>query len=107
SPPANKNGAAPPPLTDELVAELLKGRGLRGWLRLARVSRVLGLFTLYLFLEPYDFRASFNLKMSDRGREEMASSDRLARVKARLASFRRAAFDRLVRITRYVVFRGH
>jgi len=41
------------PLTDELVSKILKGRGLRGWLRLAQVSRVFGLFTLYLFLDTY------------------------------------------------------
>lgn len=107
------NGAAVPvvateprPLTDELVAEILKGRDLRGWFRLARVSRVLGLFTLYLFLDTYEFRASFNSKMSAR-RREAVSGDRLAHLKLRLASFRRVAFDRLVRLTRFIVFRGH
>ena len=34
------------PLNDELVAGILKGRGLRGWLRVACVGRVLGLLTL-------------------------------------------------------------
>ncbi|MCA1607595.1 MAG: hypothetical protein LC775_19495, partial [Acidobacteria bacterium] len=42
-----------PPLSDEMVNDILKGRGLRGWLRVARVSRVLGLFTLYIFLDTY------------------------------------------------------
>src|SRR4030095_9188577 len=67
---ANKNDAAPPPLTDELVAEILKGRGLRGWCRLARVARVLGLFTLYLFLDTYDIRADFNRRMVERLHEQ-------------------------------------
>ena len=63
-PSSDKNGAKP--LTDELVAEILKGRGLRGWLRLARVARVLGLFTLYLFLDTYDIRSDFNRRMVER-----------------------------------------
>ncbi|HSS18771.1 MAG TPA: AarF/ABC1/UbiB kinase family protein [Pyrinomonadaceae bacterium] len=101
-----KKVAATRPLTDELVAELLKGRGVRGWFRLARVSRVLGLFTLYLFLDTYDFRASFNRKMSERRREEIEAGNFSARLKLRWAGFRRVAFDRLVRITRFIVFRG-
>jgi predicted unusual protein kinase regulating ubiquinone biosynthesis (AarF/ABC1/UbiB family) len=101
---AKENG--PRPLTDELVAELLKGRGLRGWFRLARVSRVLGLFTLYLFLDTYDIRASFNRKMSERRREEVPDG-RVSRLKLRWFAFRRAALDRTIRLTRFIVFRGH
>src|SRR5580765_4165510 len=71
-PSSNKNGAKP--LTDELVAEILKGRGLRGWLRLARVARVLGLFTLYLFLDTYDIRAEFSRRMVERLHEETATT---------------------------------
>lgn len=97
----------PPPLTDELVAELLKGRGLRGWLRLARVSRVLGLFTLYLFLDTYDVRAQFNERMSQRRRDEVTTSDFVARMKLRWAALWRVGLDKLIRVTRLIVFRGH
>ena len=58
------------PLTDELVSGILAGRGLRGWLRAARVARVLGLFTLYLFLDTYHIRADFNQRMAERLRAE-------------------------------------
>src|ERR1044071_6336084 len=58
--PVLKQPAQVPPLTEELVDELLSGRGFRGWLRAARVARVLGLFSLYLFLDTYDIRADFN-----------------------------------------------
>src|SRR6185312_11450105 len=72
---------APPPLTDELVAQILHGRGLRGWLRLARVARVLGLFSLYLFLDTYDVRAGWR-------------------------NFVFLAGDKLIRLLRFVGFRG-
>src|SRR3954451_7121809 len=44
--------------------------GLRGWLRALNVGRVLGLLSLYLFLDSYDVRADFNRRMSSRRREE-------------------------------------
>ena len=64
--------AGPAPLTDATVAAILKGRGIRGWLRLCRVARVLGLFTLYLFLDTYDIRATFNQRMAARRSGEQA-----------------------------------
>ena len=66
------NSASAAPLTDEFVASILAGRGLRGWLRAARVARVLGLFTLYLFLDTYHIRADFNQRMAARLRAEPA-----------------------------------
>src|SRR5882724_5691655 len=68
--PAVKSIPASVPLTDEIVADILRGRGLRGWWRLAQVARVLGLFTLYLFLDTYDIRATFNRRMAGRLRDE-------------------------------------
>ena len=62
--------ASAAPLSDEFVARILAGRGLRGWLRAARVARVLGLFTLYLFLDTYHIRADFNQRMAERLRAE-------------------------------------
>ena len=104
-PSSDKNGAKP--LTDELVAEILKGRGLRGWLRLARVARVLGLFTLYLFLDTYDIRADFNRRMVERLHQETTPNDLSARVRSHARYFFQFAFDRFIRLLRLIVFRGH
>ena len=104
---STKSAPAPEPLTDEMVARILKGRGLRGWLRLAKVARVLGLFTLYLFLDTYDIRATFNLRMAERLRDESKANDLLARLRSRYHDFLRVAFDKLIRLVRFVVFRGH
>src|SRR6476620_1556764 len=94
------------PLTDELIAGILAGRGLRGWLRAARVARVLGLFTLYLFLDTYHIRADFNRRMAERLRAEAKEKNFWARLKARLSEFLLIACDKLVRATRLFVFRG-
>src|SRR6266849_1054621 len=75
APPLNSNGksktdATPlPPLTDELVKSILKGRGLRGWLRAFRVVGVLNLLSLYLFLDPSVVRANSNQRTVARLRE--------------------------------------
>jgi predicted unusual protein kinase regulating ubiquinone biosynthesis (AarF/ABC1/UbiB family) len=103
---STKNSPAPEPLSDEMVAEILRGRGLRGWLRLARVARVLGLFTLYLFLDTYDIRADFNRRMVERLRDETKANHLNARLKARCHEFLRVALDKLIRLVRFVVFRG-
>jgi predicted unusual protein kinase regulating ubiquinone biosynthesis (AarF/ABC1/UbiB family) len=102
-----KAGSAPQPLTDELVAETLKGRGLRGWFRLARVARVLGLFTLYLFLDTYDVRADFNRRMVERLHKEAESTNLTTRIKSRSRYIFHVLFDKTIRVTRLVVFRGH
>ncbi|HLN99455.1 MAG TPA: AarF/ABC1/UbiB kinase family protein [Pyrinomonadaceae bacterium] len=100
------NTAAPPLLTDELVRDILKGRGMRGWLRLARVGRVLGLFALYLFLDTYDVRAEFNRRMAERLREAATPENSFARSKARLADMVRLSVDRFIRLLRLIIFRG-
>ena len=116
--PTNGNGLAvsvaqPPkptaqvrPLTEEMVNEILKGRDLRGWLRAATVARVLGLFSLYLFLDTYDVRADFNRRAVTRLRELARGKGRGARLKAWLNEQLYVAFDRFIRVLRYVVFRG-
>jgi predicted unusual protein kinase regulating ubiquinone biosynthesis (AarF/ABC1/UbiB family) len=105
--PPSKEGTAAKPLTDELVAEILKGRGLRGWLRLARVARVLGLFTLYLFLDTYDIRADFNRRMVARLHEEVKPNNLLVGIRARVRYFVHLAGDKFIRLLRLIVFRGH
>jgi predicted unusual protein kinase regulating ubiquinone biosynthesis (AarF/ABC1/UbiB family) len=101
-----KSSPTPEPLTDEMVAEILKGRGLRGWLRLAQVARVLGLFTLYLFLDTYNIRADFNRRMAERLRGETKAKHLFARLQARCREFLRVAFHKFVQLVRFIVFRG-
>lgn len=103
APPRNSPG--PAPLTDELVSEILKGRGMRGWLRLAQVIRVLGLLTLYLFLDTYDVRAGFNQRMMAR-RSEDTPGDFVGRLRRSYHNLVSLSLDRLIRMTRLVVFRG-
>lgn len=106
TPPIATNHNAVRPLTSETVAAILKGKGLRGWLRAARVTKVLGLLSLYLFLDSYDIRSGFNRRLASRSRE-------IARERGRWALWRewsvdrlRLLLDRLIRALRFVVFRG-
>ena len=94
------------PLTEEMVDELLAGRGFRGWLRAAKVARVLGLFSLYLFLDTYDVRADFNRRAVTRLRERARQKGRRARLKAWTSARLYVTFDRFIRVLRYVIFRG-
>jgi predicted unusual protein kinase regulating ubiquinone biosynthesis (AarF/ABC1/UbiB family) len=82
------------------------GRGIRGWLRAARVARVLGLFSLYLFLDTYDIRADFNRRVIKRYRDQARERGFAARTSARLRIFLFWSFDLIIRVLRYVVFRG-
>jgi len=101
---SSKTTSSVPPLSDELVNHILKGRGLRGWLRVARVTRVLGLLTLYLFLDTYHIRSSFNRRMAER---RGAEADGLY---ARFLTAARGVFlrvlDKSIRLLRLIVFRG-
>src|SRR5215211_3386246 len=82
APPVPKPTAQVPPLTDEMVDELLAGRGFRGWLRAARVAGVLGLFSLYLFLDTYDVRSDFNRRAVARFQDLARERGRRAQLKA-------------------------
>ncbi|MGI8732000.1 MAG: ABC1 kinase family protein [Pyrinomonadaceae bacterium] len=93
-------------LDDLLAAEASKRRGLRGWLHIARVGRVLGLLTLYLFLDGYDIRAKFNRRTAERLREAARGKGRLAFIKEWLRAVGGHALDRGLRLLRFVVFRG-
>ena len=106
NPPSPKPATQVPALTEELVNELLSGRGFRGWLRAAKVSRVLGLLSLYLFLDTYDIRADFNRRTINRLREQASSGGRRERFKAWFHSSVYEVFDRFIKVLRYVIFRG-
>src|SRR5687767_9519223 len=101
-----KQTPEPRPLTEEKVDELLSGHGFRGWLRAARVARVLGLFSLYLFLDTYDVRADFNKRAVTRMRDLARERGRRARFNAWFKAGVYSALDRFIRVLRYVVFRG-
>ena len=102
---SSADGNVPKPLTDELVASILKGRGLRGWLRVGRVARVLGLLTLYLFLDTYDVRANFNRRLAARLREE-TPKNLAARLRRRYRNFVNFSVDKFIRLLRLIVFHG-
>ena len=104
--PAPKQTTQVPPLTEEMVNQTLAGRDLRGWLRAAQVARVLGLFSLYLFLDTYDIRADFNNRAVARKLELARGQGRKAQFRAWISAQLYAAFDRVVRGLRYFVFRG-
>src|SRR5882724_10479333 len=101
---SNKMSAAP--LTVELVAGILAGRGLRGWLRALRVAKVLGLFALYLFLDTYDIRADFNRRMEARKRDVISLQGWLAGLRAWTRVFALASLDKTIRLLRLIMFRG-
>jgi predicted unusual protein kinase regulating ubiquinone biosynthesis (AarF/ABC1/UbiB family) len=94
------------PLTEEVVNKLLAERGIRGWLRAAHVARVLGLFSLYLFLDTYDIRADFNRRLVTRRRTKALELGRLARLQAWGLELSFNVLDRFLRVLRYVIFRG-
>jgi predicted unusual protein kinase regulating ubiquinone biosynthesis (AarF/ABC1/UbiB family) len=104
--PVKPVGPPAPPLNDEFVNTILAGRGLRGWLRALNITRVLGLLSLYLFLDTYDIRANFNRRVRVRRREENTNQTWRARLRHRSHTFATIAFDKLVRLVRYFVFRG-
>lgn len=99
-------GSSAPALTDDLVDEILAGRGLVGWLRAARVARILGLFSLYLFLDTYDIRAGFNRRAAARFREQARAQGRWPRIKVWMRNSLFYLLDRFIRVLRFIVFRG-
>jgi predicted unusual protein kinase regulating ubiquinone biosynthesis (AarF/ABC1/UbiB family) len=106
--PARNGNSAPTPaaLSDELVGQILKGRGLRSWLRAARVTQVLGLLSLYLFLDSYDIRANFNRRLASTRRDTARASGRLAALRERTRNIAGSMLDRAIRVLRFLVFRG-
>jgi predicted unusual protein kinase regulating ubiquinone biosynthesis (AarF/ABC1/UbiB family) len=67
---------------------------------------VLGLFSLYLFLDTYDVRADFNRRAVARLRDLARERGRAAQLRAWAGAQLYALFDRFTRVLRYVVFRG-
>lgn len=86
--------------------EAIKGHGWRGWWRVLSIGRVLGLLTLYLYLDSYDIRASFNARMAARKWEAARARGKRALFQEWSRDIDRRALDRLIRVVRFVVFRG-
>ncbi len=103
---AHKNLAEVPALTDDVVAEILAGRGLVGWLRAARVARVLGLLSLYLFLDTYEVRANFNRRTLARLRQQARDGGLAAQLKWWGRDLFFYLLDRFIRVLRFLIFRG-
>ena len=104
--PKQTSQVEPKPLSEERVDELLAGRGFHGWLRAARVARVLGLFSLYLFLDTYDVRSDFNKRAVARSRELARERGRRARFNAWIKAGFSVGLDRFLRMLRLMIFRG-
>jgi predicted unusual protein kinase regulating ubiquinone biosynthesis (AarF/ABC1/UbiB family) len=83
-----------------------EGIGWRGWWRAAQITRVLGLLSFYLFLENYEAHAKFERRMSARLREEARARGRIALFQEWSRDVDRGVLDRLIRMTRFIVFRG-
>jgi predicted unusual protein kinase regulating ubiquinone biosynthesis (AarF/ABC1/UbiB family) len=96
----------PAPLDDKLVGEILEGQGFRGWLRLAKVGRVLGLLSLYLFLDSYDIRAKYKRRTAACLREAARAQGRVALLQTLVRDTCRLVLDRIIRVLRFVIFRG-
>jgi predicted unusual protein kinase regulating ubiquinone biosynthesis (AarF/ABC1/UbiB family) len=86
--------------------EAIKGHGLRGWLRVLNVGRVLGLLAFYLYLDSYDIRANFSTRMAARQREEARARGPVALFQEWSRELDRRVLDRLIRVVRFLVFRG-
>jgi predicted unusual protein kinase regulating ubiquinone biosynthesis (AarF/ABC1/UbiB family) len=99
-------GTAIDPLSDELVDSILEGRGFRGWLRALNIGRVLGLLSLYLFLDTYDIRAEFNARSRTRRRDERTEEGIRARLRHWTKDVLASSIDKLIRLVRFFVFRG-
>jgi predicted unusual protein kinase regulating ubiquinone biosynthesis (AarF/ABC1/UbiB family) len=86
--------------------EAISAHGWRGWRRAMQVARVLGLLSLYLFLDSYDIRATFNERFAQRKREEARTRGRIARFQEWTRNVDRRILDRFIRILRFSIFRG-
>jgi predicted unusual protein kinase regulating ubiquinone biosynthesis (AarF/ABC1/UbiB family) len=80
--------------------------GWRGWWRTLQVARVLGTLGFYLFLENYEARAKYNRRMRARRLEEARPLGRSALFRAEMRALLGRTVDRLIRLVRYLVFRG-
>jgi predicted unusual protein kinase regulating ubiquinone biosynthesis (AarF/ABC1/UbiB family) len=86
--------------------EAVSAHGWRGWRRFIQVARVLGLLSLYLFLDSYDIRATFNERFARRKGEEAKARGRIAQLQEWTRNVDRKILDRFIRALRFLIFRG-
>ncbi|GAC1446690.1 MAG: hypothetical protein NVSMB56_07760 [Pyrinomonadaceae bacterium] len=84
-----------------------RATSLRGWWRTLQVARVIGTFALYLYLDGYDIRYKFLRRTAERKLEQARQRGRVAVYVEKLRDVFWFAFDKLVRLLRLIVFRGH
>src|SRR3989440_2874320 len=101
--------ALPPSQVEVADVETFKveARGLAALWRTLQIARVLAALSLYLFLNDYDIRASFNRRIAERKLEEARGRGRSDYRKAWARDLLlRRALDKLIRLVSFVVYRG-
>jgi len=102
----NGNSAhTPAVLSDELVERILKGHGLRSWLRAARVTQVLGCFHSIFFWTATTFAQTSTVAWrlpGGYGSRQWATCS-AARADRNIAG---SMLDKVIRVLRLLVFRG-
>src|SRR2546421_4115501 len=101
--------ALPPSQVEVADVETFKveARGLAALWRTLQIARVLAALSLYLFLNDYDIRASFNRRVAERKLEEARGRGRSDYRKAWARDLLlRRALDKLIRLVRFMVYRG-
>jgi len=81
-------------------------RGWRGWLRLFDVSRVIGMLSLYLYLDQYDVHYKQHRKIAEYRMEQARKLNSFAVFGEEINEIGRALFDKSIRLVRWVVLRG-
>lgn len=94
------------PPTETAEDELINQRyqGVRGWWRLFKVSRVIGLLALYLYLDKYDIHYGHKIKVRDQRLQKAREFGPLAIVQQRINNIQGWFFDKGVRVTRWWIY---
>ncbi|HEY0428931.1 MAG TPA: AarF/ABC1/UbiB kinase family protein [Pyrinomonadaceae bacterium] len=80
--------------------------GLRGWLRLAKVSYVIGMLALYLYLDQYELHYSQHRKVARYRMEQARKLSFLAVIGEYIHEIGRKWFDDTIRLVRWFFLRG-
>jgi len=75
-------------------------RGLRGWIRLGKVGRVIGMLSLYLYLDQYDLHRKRHLKIKEFRLDQARKLSRTAVIGEWLYSVKLSSFHALMLILR-------
>ncbi|MCP9494324.1 MAG: AarF/ABC1/UbiB kinase family protein [Pyrinomonadaceae bacterium MAG19_C2-C3] len=82
------------------------GRLRRLW-RTIQIVRVLGGLSFFIFLENYESKHKFDVRIAARLRDEAHTRGRIAAFQEWSRDVDRRTLDKLIRLTRRIVFRGH